>query len=271
MSIEDFRYEVENRERFQFGKNWKGFLRTLDSNKIGQAEDSLKAMLDVENLEGKTFLDVGSGSGLFSLAARNLGATVLSFDFDESSVWCTAELKKKFHERDDAWTVMQGSVLDEEFLGTLEKYDYVYSWGVLHHTGDMWSALSNVITLVKPDGSLFLALYNYQRFASTYWLFVKKTYTKYPVTRPFLVALHFIYPTVPSIILKYFQNRKPPRGMTVWYDLLDWLGGYPFEVSTPSEIFNFYKAKGFILTQLKTVGGKLGCNEYVFRRTTDKA
>ena len=58
--------------------------------------------------------------------------------------------------------------------------------------------------------------------------------------------------------------------MTIWFDLLDWLGGYPFEVSTPKAVFNFYKSRGFILTQLQTVGGKLGCNEFVFRRTLQK-
>ena len=54
--------------------------------------------------------------------------------------------------------------------------------------------------------------------------------------------------------------------MNIYHDLIDWLGGYPFEVSTPNEIFNFYKTKGFELKQLNTVGGKLGCNEFVFRR-----
>lgn len=225
-------------------------------------------MLEVENLEGKTFLDVGSGSGLFSLAARNLGAKVTSFDFDESSVWCTFELKRRFYSEDKNWEVMHGSVLDKNFLSSLGAFDYVYSWGVLHHTGNMWEALRNVISLVKYDGILFIALYNYQQFASRYWTFVKKTYNRLPITRPLWIVLHGLYPTLLSVLLKFFQQRKAPRGMTVWYDLLDWLGGYPFEVSTPKDVFNFYKSQGFVLTQLKTVGGKLGCNEYVFRRTT---
>ena len=161
---------------------------------------------------------------------------------------------------------MQGSILDIKFLETLGKFDYVYSWGVLHHTGEMWRALDNVVSLVKPKGSLFIALYNHQQFVSQYWTFVKRTYNKFPISRPLWIFLHFLYPTLPSITLKYLQSTKLPRGMAVWYDLLDWLGGYPFEVSTPREVFNFYKLKGFELTQLKTVGGKLGCNEYVFRR-----
>lgn len=266
MSVEQFRTEISTSKRFKFGENWKKFLSSINDERIKQAEISLKTMLEVESLEGKSFLDVGSGSGLFSLAARNLGAKVVSFDFDESCVWCTMELKNRYRDGDTSWTVMQGSVLDNAFLKTLGDFDYVYSWGVLHHTGDMWRALDNVIELVKLNGYLFIALYNYQQFASSYWTFVKRTYNSYRVTRPFWILLHFIYPSLPSIVLKFIQNRKPTtRGMTIWHDLIDWLGGYPFEVSTPKEIFDFYKDNGFTLTQLKTVGGKLGCNEYVFR------
>ena len=267
MSVEKFREEVSKGQRFKFGENWKKFLATINDERIKQAENSLKSMLGVENLEGKSFLDVGSGSGLFSLAARNLGAKVFSFDFDESAVWCTSELKDRYYKHDLFWTVKQGSVLDEDFLATLGKFNYVYSWGVLHHTGEMWGALNNVVELVKPNGSLFIALYNHQQFTSKYWTFIKRTYVKYPLIRPLWILLHISYLTLPSIILQLFQHRKVRRGMTVWYDLLDWLGGYPFEVSTPRDIFNFYKSKGFTLKELKTVGGRLGCNEFVFHRT----
>ena len=270
MSLEQFHKEVSTGRRFEFGKNWKKFLTSLNEEQIKQAEVSLKTMLGVESLKGKSFLDIGSGSGLFSLAAKNLGAKVFSFDFDELSVCCTSELKSRFYKGDASWTVMRGSVLDDNFLRTLGQYDYVYSWGVLHHTGQMWRALDNVVQLVRPNGSLFIALYNQQQFLSRYWVFVKRYYNKFPLTRPFWVLLHFLYPTLPSIALRYFQNRDQERGMTVWYDLLDWLGGYPFEVSTPKEIFDFYKSKGFILTELRTVGGKSGCNEFVFCRKMSK-
>jgi SAM-dependent methyltransferase len=270
MNLKEFHAEIERGERFEFGKNWKAFLKKLNKERIEQAENSLKIMLGVNNLVGKTFVDVGSGSGLFSLAAKNLGASVVSFDFDKSSVWCTKELKDRFYKTSDDWKIIHGSILDKKFLVSLGKFDYVCSWGVLHHTGNMWNALNNVINLVKQEGVLFLALYNHQQLASKYWKFVKKTYNKIPLTRPLWIFIHFLYPTLPSVILKYLQSRKIPRGMTMYYDLLDWLGGYPFEVSSPNEIFNFYKTKGFILTQLKTVGGKLGCNEFVFRRIINK-
>jgi 2-polyprenyl-6-hydroxyphenyl methylase/3-demethylubiquinone-9 3-methyltransferase len=266
MSEANFEQEIAGGQRFKFGENWKKFQSSLNDERIRDAEESLKKMLGVETLDGKTFLDIGSGSGLFSLAARNLGAKVHSFDYDTSSVWCTRELKRRFYENDANWTIEQGSVLDTEFLKSLGTYDVVYSWGVLHHTGDMWQALDNVTHNVKEGGTLYIALYNHQQFGTKYWTFVKKSYVSIPVTRPFWIAVHLIYPTLPSVLLKMVQGRKPPRGMTIWYDVLDWLGGYPFEASTPKQVFDFYKERGFTLTQLSTVGGKHGCNEFVFDR-----
>ena len=266
MKKTNFDIEIENKERFEFGKNWKNFLTTLNETKIKQAENSLKEMLSLDTLEGKTFIDVGSGSGLFSLAARNLGARVTSFDYDTSSVWCTKKLQSIYYENDNQWKILQGSILDNEFLFTLGKFDYVYSWGVLHHTGDMWNALKNTTKLVNEKGKLFIAIYNYQQFISKYWKFVKKSYVNFSFMRPIWICIHIIYPTIPVAILKLISGKKYPRGMNIWNDLIDWLGGYPFEVAKPDEIFSFLKALEFNLEKLITVGGKLGCNEYVFKK-----
>ena len=130
--------EVAKGDRFRFGKNWQHFLANLTPRQIETAQGSLQSYLQLERLDGKTFLDVGSGSGLFSLAARRLGAKVRSFDYDEQSVECTRELRRRFFPDDTAWIIEQGSVFDKQYLGTLGTYDVVYSWGVLHHTGAMW-------------------------------------------------------------------------------------------------------------------------------------
>jgi len=258
--------EVAAGERFAFGENWKRFLTLLNEERIEQAKVSLREMLEVEHLNGKTFLDIGSGSGLFSLAARMLGAKVVSFDYDPQSVACTRELKRRYFEQDGDWLVQSGSVLDPDYLASLGTFDIVYSWGVLHHTGNMWAALDNVALNVAPHGKLFIALYNDQPIASKYWTFVKKTYNKYVFTRPLWVAIHAIYPTLPSMLLRAIRKRGNVRGMNVWYDLYDWLGGYPFEVSAPEQIFEHFKRKGYALTRLKTAKGRLGCNEFVFQR-----
>ncbi|HKY27860.1 MAG TPA: class I SAM-dependent methyltransferase, partial [Pyrinomonadaceae bacterium] len=152
--------EIAQGERFQFGENWKHFLSTLNETRIVEAEKSLKEMLQVEDLTDKSFLDVGSGSGIFSLAAKRLGARVHSFDYDPESVACTMELRRRYFSDDSDWTVEEGSVLDTKYLQSLGKFDVVYSWGVLHHTGKMWQALENVSQPVSRDGKLFIAIYN---------------------------------------------------------------------------------------------------------------
>ena len=230
-------------------------------------------MLEVENLNGKSFLDIGSGSGLFSLAARKLGAKVVSFDYDPQSVACTSELRKRYFTNDPDWKVESGSVLDQTFLSSLGCFDIVYSWGVLHHTGAMWQALENVDSSVQKNGQLFLALYNDQGTTSRIWWHVKKLYVSLPPSFRWLVVIpSYIRLWGPTMIkdvlkltpLKTWRNR--PRGMSAHRDVIDWIGGFPFEVSKPEEVFAFFKSRGYTLSQLKTCGGGHGCNEFVFRK-----
>ena len=254
------------KERFQFGENWSKYLRHLEPDRILEAEKSLLEMFELQEFNNQSFLDAGCGSGLFSLAARNLGARVFSFDSDGGSVRCAEKLKDRFYGNDEKWQIELGSVLNHRFLKEIGKYDLVYCWGVLHHTGAMFEGLQQIVLTVKPQGKIFISIYNNQGVFSRYWSLVKRTYVRYPLTRPFFILLHTVYPLLPSLAFKKLRKEKVPRGMSAWYDLLDWLGGYPFETSTVSYIFDFFKAKGFQLEKIKTVGGKHGCNEFVFRK-----
>lgn len=270
--------EVASGERFEFGKNWSAFLSVLDEERIATAEASLKEMLECETLAGKTFLDIGSGSGLFSLAARRLGAKVHSFDFDSNSFACTQELRNRYFPNDANWRVEQGSALDAEYVASLGKFDIVYSWGVLHHTGEMWRALENAIIPVASGGKLFVAIYNDTGSQTKRWHWIKKTYCRLPraLKTPFAVAV--ILPDEGKSFLKSLITLKPMhyvrswtqykngRGMNRGYDIIDWVGGYPYEVATVDEIFQFYKVRGFTLLIVKSGGVGLGCNEFVFER-----
>ena len=263
--------------RFKFGKNWEYFLNSLDEAGIHQAEISLKEMLGINTLAGKTFLDVGSGSGVFSLAARRLGAKVTSFDYDFDSVECAKKLKKQFFDDNDNWQIDQGDVLNAEYLKSLGQFDIVYSWGVLHHTGDMWRALKNISNLNLNNGILFISLYNDQGLESKLWGIVKKSYNILPnLFKPFILAITFtrmwaitiLKDTLKGHPLKTLRSYNKNRGMSVWRDVVDWAGGYPFEVAKPNDVIGFFGKKGFKLIKIKHSDGS-GCNEYVFLKRPD--
>jgi SAM-dependent methyltransferase len=246
--------EVARGERFEFGENWRRFLEGVRDEQIVTAESSLKRMLEIDSLAGLSFLDIGSGSGLFSLAARRLGARVHSFDYDPQSVACAAELRRRYFPGDDGWVVEKGSALDADYLARIAQLP------------------------VAPGGRLFIAIYNDGGSKSRRWARIKHAYNHLPrlLRAPF--ALLAMTPNETKAFLRaaldgrtgeYLRSWIEPeksRGMSRWRDIVDWVGGYPYEFATPEQIFDFYRERGFTLTKLKCGGVGLGCNEFVFVR-----
>jgi SAM-dependent methyltransferase len=272
----DSQTEIRSGDRFAFGRNWRSFVELVDDERTGAAAQSLVRALGTADLTGRTFLDIGCGSGLFSLAACRLGARVRSLDYDGEAVAATLKLRRRFAPDAD-WTVEQGSILDERLVARLGCFDIVYAWGVLHHTGDLWRAMELVARLARPGGLLYLSVYNDQGFESRVWRRVKRTYNKSgPLRRRLLIAgsvgyLGWRHPVARLVELarggaSVRCGSERGRGMSRRHDLVDWVGGYPFEVAKPEQVFTFLRARGYELCHLKTCGGGIGCNEFVFTR-----
>jgi len=266
---------VRRSNRFEFGSNWKSFLAVVDDSRIRAAENSLVELLGAGGFEGRSFLDVGCGSGLFSLAARRLGASVVSFDFDLESADCAIELKKRFCDGDQSWTIEVRSILDSEYLTRLGHFDVVYAWGVLHHTGAMWDALENTLGAVAQGGRVVLGLYNDQGWRSRCWRYVKRLYCSGTAGK-LLVSGIFVSMFVAGGLcvdalklrspVRRYTDYKRERGMSWAHDWRDWLGGYPFEVAAPAAAIRFCQDRGFVLEKLIDCGKKLGNNQFVFSR-----
>ena len=239
---------------FSFGRNWKSFLDSIDQERVSIAASSLTDFLGLESLEGKSFLDIGCGSGLFSLAAFRLGASrVVSFDIDVFSVECCRYLRSNAGDPKQ-WEVLEGSILDEEFVGGLGEFDVVYSWGVLHHTGAMWDALRKSARLVTPRGYFYIALYNkiLSRSGSAswihdFWIKVKQTYNASPQLAAYVLEPLAMSAYLALVVARlenpvtHIRNYKSHRGMSWRTDATDWLGGYPYEFATVEEVFKFVR------------------------------
>ena len=260
---------------FAFGENWAGFLTSLSDRQIDQAMHSVRALVG-RDLRDRTFLDIGSGSGLSSLAARRLGARVCSFDYDPQSVACTEELRRRFFPSNESWTVAQGSVLDTRYLATLGQFDVVYSWGVLHHTGQMWVAIENAARLVRPGGLFVIGIYNFRggRRGTVTWAKLKRWYCEAPRWQQFLWEYAYMGWDLLSMAavgrnpLRMLREYHARRGMSWRHDVIDWLGGYPYEAATPGEVLAFVRRKlNFVLIK-QNIDLHLGVNEFVFESQT---
>ena len=264
-------------ERFPFGENWKRFLSILSEEHVQEAEKALKSFLNASDLTGKRFLDIGSGSGLHSLAARTLGAEVVSFDYDLQSVSCTKEIKSRYFPEDPLWKIEQGSILDRDYVDGLGSFDIAYAWGVLHHTGVLWQALYNSQRPVREGGLLFVAIYNDQGILSSIWKIVKRAYCSGVFGRVMMTALFFPLFFLSGLIIDLVKLRNPAaryrehkkyRGMSLIHDWRDWLGGYPFEPAEPNRIISFYRNLGFELVNFQPTGHGFGNNQFLFRRVS---
>ncbi len=273
---ESYEESYQKERHFSFGKNWKKFLKTVNERRITEAKKSLvNSFSGEEKIINKTFIDVGCGSGLFSLAASLIGVkSLVSVDVDEYSIECAKYLRKKYEGNN--WTIENASALDSKLVEKFGRFDIVYSWGVLHHTGNMWLAINNVSKLVNENGLFCIAIYNNnQKYkfegTSTFWLKIKSFYNR---TNWFNKLIAYWFYTVYLLLgitmtgnnpIKYIKNYHTIRGMNFFTDIKDWLGGYPYEFASANKIIEHVEGRGFKLKNNK-LARSIGCNEFLFEK-----
>ena len=276
----DWAKEVKRGNRFRFGENWTNFIKdTLDDRTIKGAIDSTQFALKNAGLSFKNLniIDIGCGSGLFSLVALKLGAKhVTCFDYDPESVDCTRDLLKSQDFSEDKFTCMEGDILDQNFIKSLGKFDLVYSWGVLHHTGNLDKAIRNAALLVADRGSIFVALYQ-QTFLDNFWKLEKKLYSSSNKSIQSIISSLWIIKTKLSFAIKGISfdemvaSYKSKRGMNYYKNVHDWLGGYPYEGISPANYIDLIVSLGFEKSYVSLPGKywalSSGCNEYIFKKT----
>lgn len=257
---------------FDFGQNWKEFSENaLDPARYAQAQSHFSELMHGVPTAGKSFLDIGFGQGLSLLCAAKAGARIHGLDINPKCREVFLGNAKKLEACAPEARIAVGSVLDAEALATVsawapDGFEIVHSWGVLHHTGSMWQAIKNAVSLVRPQGYFVLAIYN-RHWTSRAWQAIKRVYVTSPA--PFRVLLNWVF--VPVIyVAKFAVTRRNPlktkRGMNFYYDVVDWVGGYPYEYASREEVERFVAKLGCSLERFEPATVPTGCNEFVFHR-----
>lgn len=250
---------------FRFGKNWKSFAgRALSPEHVDHARADFRKLVDGIELSGSTFLDVGFGQGLIACLADEAGASVTALDVDRDNLEALEMTRRFFPDTVPIKTTI-GSILDERVVSELGTFDVVHSWGVLHHTGDLWTALKNTVAVVRPGGSLILGLYN-RHWTSPVWWGIKRTYNLVPPPVQRLM-INMSAPVLGAAftILRGERTDVKHRGMDFRHDVVDWIGGYPYEYCSVQDVLSRLQGSFEVVRTLRPLV-PTGNNGFILRR-----
>jgi SAM-dependent methyltransferase len=259
---------------FAFGKNWASYATLIGDQQIEEAKKGLLKLIPASEFKARSFLDIGCGSGLHALAAAQLGVSrILAVDIDADSVATTTTLLSRQNIQ-VPWQAEHRSVFDLRAARD-GVFDIVYSWGVLHHTGNMWEAVNKAASMVAPNGLLALALYR-KTHMDPFWKIEKRLYAHAPefvqgIARAFYITAFRVGKLAARASFRdYVANYRSSRGMDFYHNVHDWLGGYPYETALASEVDARlsdlgFKAEHIFARPMHFGAFGSGCDEYVYR------
>jgi 2-polyprenyl-6-hydroxyphenyl methylase/3-demethylubiquinone-9 3-methyltransferase len=194
-----------------------------------------------EGVKGKNVLDGGSGSGMVSVGFALLGANVTGVDITPQCV----ENGKRNAERFGVQCRFFCKDLTDLDLGN-ERFDIVYSWGVIHHSEDARKSFSNLAKHLKPGGEMVLAVY-LKTYLSGFWNFSRVFYQKAPkwfqsIFREsgscFLNGVDFIKKLI------FGKSRYMLRGTNNKELINDWFGVPHRTFHSYDEVFQWFRENG---------------------------
>jgi SAM-dependent methyltransferase len=245
-------------ESFSF--EWKIHKKTqLDSfNQNRLSEDAFRRRTDfsLEELKGKLVLDAGCGMGRYTEVAQKYGAIVIGFDLSRAVdvAFENIGLNKNIH-------LVQADIFNLPFKDSV--FDFIYSFGVLHHTGDAERAFKQLPQLLKIGGKISIFVYSsYNKgivYTSNFWRFFTKRIPK-RILYYFCfisVPLYYIYkiPVLGSIGKMFFVISMQPDWRWRVLDTFDWYSPKYQSKHTHSEVFRWFEEEG--LTNIKIFNGEI--------------
>jgi 2-polyprenyl-6-hydroxyphenyl methylase/3-demethylubiquinone-9 3-methyltransferase len=260
----------EDLNHFKFGENWENFSQLITTERIDAAKQSLVELISQEKLAGKSFMDFGCGSGLFSIAAAELGAwPVIGVDLDQESIQ-TSKMNNDRWLPEKTIRLENLSVLNDAGMEKLPMVDVGYAWGSLHQTGAMRRAIHNCASRVKPGGIFVIAIYN-RHFTSPLWQPIKKLYN---VSGKFVQNVMVAIFTPIIALAKFLVTGKNPyvlsRGMNFKHNVIDWVGGYPYEYGNVKELTKILENENLSVEKVLPAKVPTGCNEFVCVKKGDQ-
>jgi ubiquinone biosynthesis O-methyltransferase len=219
-----------------------------------------------KEVKGKTVLDAGCGTGVFSIIfARNGAAKVTGIDISPGSLDTARSLKKKFGLANAEFR--QQDMLRLPFASA--SFDIVWAWGTVHHTTDPLGAIAELIRVLKPGGSLFLAIY---KRTNVTWVheIVRKTMIRTPRWSWNSLAKAGALALSPIVFL-FKKRQKSRKGEKLSELILDWYFVPIRHYYRPEEIRSFLEARKFKIENYLAHSGRFNSSSnFIFKARKPK-